>query len=542
MRALARRLRTEHGTALVMSLGIMSALATSVAAVIALASSAFRTVEYGNAGQSAYALAEAGMNDAVSVLNSAYSLGTTQFPGDSTLLPSRTTEYPDGASVTWGGSLQEVSGRPWSWQWKITSSATVANPTGPATPDENSVVTAVVPVVLPQTQSIDTTDVLNWIYALKDATFNNQLSIASPLYAGGNLTLTNKAAVAGSAGELAVGGLLTMAQNADGVGSSGARLGEAHLTGGCAWKGDANGVLRTPCLGDADNVFVASGKLDSTIPPGLVTIPTLTCCAPMAGAIAPAAGAGSSTLGFWYANAAPGPDHPCDPSTVTGTPPTFDTGDGTINDSATPLTPVNLTPWGASYTCKVVAEGKTLGELSWNASTKVLTVNGTVFIDGSATIDKTGYSGNPVFRYAGEGTIYLSGTFAMKSTTICAVAGTSACNTTAGAWDPTQTALVVIADGDGGAGGAQSQGNVVSPGDGIELVSSGFQGALIANENIRTNTTAVDQGPMVSVYNGVYSGQTGTLTFPAVGFAPTGAAGVASGLPAAQLLPPVDFS
>jgi hypothetical protein len=222
-------------------------------------------------------------------------------------------------------------------------------------------------------------------------------------------------------------------------------------------------------------------------------------------------------------------------------PRTFDTGDATINDSATPLTPFNLTPFNQSHTCRVTAGSKLLGELSWNAATKVLTVDGTIFIDGSATIDKTGDSGTPAFRYAGEGTIYLSGTFAMKNAIMCAVAGPSDCNTSLGAWDPTQNALVVIADGDGADGGAESQGNVVGAGDGIELVSASFQAALIAKKNVRANTTSNDQGPIVSVYNGVISGQTGTLTFPAASFAPSGAAGVASPIPAGALLAPVDF-
>jgi hypothetical protein len=166
-------------------------------------------------------------------------------------------------------------------------------------------------------------------------------------------------------------------------------------------------------------------------------LPTLTCCSPILGSIAPAGGA-TSSLGFLVRERGAGAEPPRDAATTTGTPPTFDTGDATINDSATPLTPFNLTPFNQSYTCPVAAGSKLLGELSWNAATKVLTVDGTIFIDGSATIDKTGYSGTPVFRYAGEGTIYLSGTFAMKNAIMCAVAGPSDCNTSLGVWDPTQ--------------------------------------------------------------------------------------------------------
>src|SRR5205823_12923593 len=121
--------------------------------------------------------------------------------------------------VTWGGTLQRVTGKGWAWQWALTSTSTVADPTGPGTAPESRRMTAVVPVMLPSTQLAGDTSILNWIYAFHDATFGNQVAIASPVYAGGNLTLDNRATITGAAGKLAVGGVLTMSQNADGVGS-----------------------------------------------------------------------------------------------------------------------------------------------------------------------------------------------------------------------------------------------------------------------------------------------------------------------------------
>ncbi len=81
-----------------------------------------------------------------------------------------------------------------------------------------------------------------------------------------------------------------------------------------------------------------------------------------------------------------GRSSPC--TTSTGSPPKFDTASGvpdnSINWSATPTTVINLTP-GASYTCKSMAGSTILGELSWDNATKLLTVKGTIFIDGSIT-------------------------------------------------------------------------------------------------------------------------------------------------------------
>jgi hypothetical protein len=189
-----------------------------------------------------------------------------------------------------------------------------------------------------------------------------------------------------------------------------------------------------------------------------------------------------------------------------------------------------------------VVDGQTLGELSWDATAKVLTIKGTIYIDGSATVDSAGYPGNPVFTYNGQGTIILSGTFAVKNAKICAAVSGGNCDFSAGAWDPNVKALIVVADGDGGFGGAQSQSNVVDAGNGVQIKGSSYQGALIANKDIDVETTSDEQGPMVSVYHWVESGQTGVLTFPAVHFAPSGGGGITQPLPTAQLLSPQNIA
>jgi hypothetical protein len=439
--------------------------------------------------------------------------------------------------VTWGGTLTRVTGMGWAWQWNITSTSQAVNPSGGGAAPATRTLTAVVPVDMPTTETTGDTSILNWIYALQNASFSNQVTIASPVFAGGNLTLDNKATISSAAGKLGVGGVLSMNQNADGVGSLLSRIGQAYIAGGCAWKGNGTPPpLHSPCLWDLDNVYADPLHRGSTIPANLITTPTLTCCSLGGGGFAP------STMGFWYVNASPGPNSPCDAATKTGTPPTFDTGDGVINNSATLTTPFNLTPYNASYTCRTSdGQGHTIGELSWNASAKVLTIKGTIFIDGSATIDKTGYSGNPVFTYSGSGAVYLTGTFSEKSTIMCSVVSGSDCNWTAGAWNPNLGSLVIVAYGDGGDGGAEAQGNVVRAGDGIDIVSSSFQGALIANKNVSIDTTSKDEGPMVSVYNSVNSGQTGTMSFPSITQAPSGAAGVSAPIPPGNLLAPQQF-
>jgi hypothetical protein len=535
------RLREERGIALVMALGIMLVLTIALTTTIFFTSASARDARRSNAGQKAYALAEEGVNNALAVLNSHYP-STSAYPGDTppgTFLPVRTSSYADG-SVTWSGTLQFTNGAGWTWEWAITSTGSVANPTGPGAAPITRTIHARVPVVMPPNQPVGSDGTLNWIYAGNNARFTQAVTLASPVYTWHSLSLENKAAISGAAGRLAVGGdpaaggNLTLEQTFDTVGQD-SPLQEVHIQGQCASQsvsltlhaciwGDTPrpAYLRPQDPWNTDQIWGAVH--DNTVPANLIVKPELT----------------SSQMNFWYQNANLGPYIPCN-SAGPGTP-AFDTGDNTLNNSATPTTPFNLTPASGSYTCRNVVAGKTLGELSWDAAAKVLTLKGTIFLDGSATVDSTGYTGNPVFRYSGQGTLILSGTFAVKSAKICAVVSGSDCNTAAGAWDPNVNALVVVADGDGGAGGAQSQGNVVDPGNGIQIKGSSFQGALIADKKIKVETSSNEQGPMVSVYHDVESGQTGTLTFPAVHFAPSGGGGITQPVPPAKLLPPQNYA
>jgi hypothetical protein len=303
----------------------------------------------------------------------------------------------------------------------------------------------------------------------------------------------------------------------------------------------------TPAQWDNDAIFATVH--DNVIPPGpppfISFMPKLTCCAPYTGTIAPAGPSSGppdnpSNMGFWYQNADLGPLSPC--TTSTGTPPKFDTASGvpdnSINWSASPTTVINLTP-AASYTCKSMAGSTTLGELSWNASTNLLTVKGTIFFDGSITINS-----GAIARYTGQATIVASGTFGMKNSSICAThtGYTGACDFTATSpWDPNKSALVIVADGLTGAGAAQGQGSDFDPGDGIHLKSADFQGALIANHSVTTETTAKMQGPMISVYDGVFAGQSNDLIFPPILFAPSGGGGIISDPPKPQLLSPQNY-
>jgi hypothetical protein len=119
-----------------------------------------------------------------------------------------------------------------------------------------------------------------------------------------------------------------------------------------------------------------------------------------------------------YANFDPGPNHPCAAGGLPAS--TFDTNTTEGDSTAT----FELLP-NSTYTC-VSQNGSNVGQMSWNNSTKVLTINGSIFIDGNLTISQTG-------MYTGTGVIEVSGTvtFNNNSTKLCAE---NPCDTSAGAW------------------------------------------------------------------------------------------------------------
>jgi hypothetical protein len=505
-----------------------------------------RDAHRSNAGQKASALAESGINNALAVLNSNYP-GIVVYPGDPNLLPSRTTPYPSG-SVTWSGAIEAApTTATWEDQWRITSVGTVANPTGPSASPVARRMTAIVPIVIPETVSINpSSSSLNWVYAFNDIHFDQSVIVRSPVYANRDLWIEQTATIgetipANASGPLrlnkvAVGGNLYLEnpQNTVGhalspVGALGPDLGEIHVEGTCSKQGR---IPPPACdWGAGDDVWGI--VTDHVIPPGFITVPKLTCCSPYLGSNGhPELSGDPSVMGFWYRNASIGPNSLC--QTSSGTPPRFDrpTGldgpDGSIDQSATAgRPPFDIT--GATYTCRT---GQ--GELSYNASTEKLTINGSIFIDGSATSTANDAT------YVGNGALILSGTFSMNNhDNLCvALTGGGDCDTAA-PWDPNDSAMFVFASGDFGTQLSTDSGTA---GNGIEIKKGQYQGGLFAASTVDASVTGtVVQGPMVSAYGDVKTGQGGELSFPSISFPTSGSSGFTGPLPLPRLLAPRQF-
>jgi Tfp pilus assembly protein PilX len=469
------RLRNEQGIALVMALGVLIVISIAVISLLTYSGSNVRTERYLGARSSSYSLAEAGINEAMAVLSNTSNNALTP-----TLLPSTTTTYTSG-SATWSGTLNNQTST-----WTITSTGRVTNPTGAGDVQKTISVNVVVTPTLGQTLN---NQAWNYIYAFKpndgnsstcEMTINNSVNMATPLYVDGDLCIQQTAGVSqGAHGTtLVVGGQLSLSnKNQNFVGASGSPITAAYIGNGCKL---ANQSVHSPC-NSTDNVWATT--IGST-PPAAVSPPNV-------------------DWDGWYNAASPGPKFPCvaASSSASSTWPTFD-NDTIRNKSVT--TAWNLTP-STSYDCWTAG-----GELGWNATTKVLTVNGTVFIDGSAYVQN-----GSVNSYNGEGSLYVTGTFLLKNSKLCALvaSGGSACDTAN--WNPNSKALIIVAGG--------YADNGLPTGDSVQFVSGYFQGGIYASNTIELDTTSNVDGPMVG--NVVILGQSVNTSFPFISFVPTGTPG-----------------
>ena len=491
---LRRLFKRQDGITLIMAVGILGVLSFTGATMVYYSSTNARSAEVSVDSTSAYSLAEAGINEMMAVLsrpeNNALNPYLLGYQADGTVV--HTTSTYDGGTVEWWATLTQTVG---TSTWNLTSIGKVKNASGRIS-DVQRTLTAKVPVIPTYTQPLNNPS-WNFIYsrstgATCDMTVTQSVLINSPLYVAGNLCLQNTAAI--NAGPLIVHGSLAMSQSANRAGTSTTPLNQLHVKNGCKWRSNPQ---HNPCqqgLGDSgyDNVWATSISNN----PAVSEAPTV-------------------DWDPWYLNANPGPYYPC--LTTSGTPPAFDNDQGSAaspnpakrNHSLS--TVQNLTP-STSYTCASSA-----GELSWNATTRVLTANGTIFIDGSATIQN-----GAVNTYVGSATIYLSGTLLIKNSKLCQAttgSGGSTTCTTSG-WDPAQRMLVFVTNGNGSAGGAQGQ---VASGDGVQMISAHAQGALYATNAIDIDTTSQFDGPLDG--STVMLGQSTSSSFPGLSFVPAGMPG-----------------
>jgi hypothetical protein len=549
--AIYARLRQEGGIALVMSTAVLAVFTISGMSVYLYTTQNARSGTYSKQNELSFSLAEAGLNNAMAVLSNPSNNAL-----DPDLLPTSEataqTAAVEGGTVKWYGALD-----PSRAEWTITTIGLYSNPNGANLAPVRRTLTAKSSVIPTQTQP-NNNPAWNYIYARQigfpcDVTVSNNLSGSSRFYVAGNLCINNNASITSES--LIVGGHLDLSNNAQ-VGSTGARV-ETYVGGNCVY---GNGSWATPCTGNQDSRRIYSklmptGSIGVNNTPPVIPAPVADFAGWYENAMpGPARGCTYST-GVPPAFDSNYPNRDNNLPTIDLTPASSYTCRVGPGASATLATAVSATQttltvssaagfptstfrirvddelmtvtggfgtttWtvtrgvnGSTAASHVTSQSvhwddaDTIGELTWNATTKTLTVKGTIYIDGSVSI-----TNGALNMYNGQSTLYLSGVFYVNNNSkLCGGVSGGQCDFAS--WDPNKELLTVVTDGYDGLAGA---------GNGILIDNNAqFQGGLYATYDVEYTNNARSDGPIVGrtvkLSNNVQNDQFPTITVVPIG-------------------------
>jgi Tfp pilus assembly protein PilX len=425
--ALRKRLLEEEGIALVMALGITVVLIIFVASMISYTSESSRNSNLSRSRVTAQSIAEGGISAAASIINKASNASDPTILGCSAAAGGVDSALPcTGIPVSLPGGTATVRGmytqNSNTGTWAITANGSVVNPTGTG----NLTKTMTANMTITGGGQSNNISVWNYVYSTAPQGSGCEVNITgtnavldTPLYVTGDLCLsgTNAQIIedksnGGQAVDVRVKGTVSILGSNSTIGTAAAKLTSGLAEGGCITIANPTAHSCTT----ADKWFV-----NSTDSPITATVPTV-------------------DFASWYTNASPGPSHGCT-SALSGLPQLANTkldSDSTMNGT-TPSW--DLT--GSSYSCVTSS-----GALSWNSSTHLLSISGTIFIDGNVSMSDTSA------MYHGLGTVYINGALSMTGTKPSLRAGcpaspatpTKQCNFSdvAKEWDPNKDNILFI--------------------------------------------------------------------------------------------------
>jgi hypothetical protein len=535
-----------------MVMGILVVLTISGTTLMVYSTQNTRSTTRSKTDETSFSLSEAALNNAMAVLSNPSNNALDPDALPSTEATASSAPYENG-TAKWYGILDRASA-----VWTVTALGIYDNPAAGSAQVRRKL-TAKVPVTPTYTQPLNN-PVWNYLYSghtgsTCDQTLNNNISGASRMYVAGNLCLSPNVVLGQS--KVIVGGQLDLSNNAA-VGANtnmGTRV-ETYVGGNCRYGGNT----WVACSGNQDSNHIYSKLADgSTISVNhsapVVPPPTADYATWYENAIPGPSQSCTTSSGTppTFDNNYPARDNSVSSvfdltpasSYVCRVGPGAETNlTGALNASQTSVTVASAsgfpssqfhiriddevmtvtggfgtTTWTVSRgssgtTAKTHVNGQTVlnydaapsGEITWNATTKTLIVQGTIFIDGSAKI-----SNGAINTYNGQAAIYLSGTF-RGSGSLCGASSGSACDFAS--WNPNSELLTIIADGNGG-------GNV-NPGDSIQFDNNMyFEGALYATNAIEFGNNVNIGGPIVGSQI-LLSNNLTTNNFPIVTTVPAG--------------------
>ena len=190
---LLSHLRRERGMALPIALATLTVLAITATTVLFFSSANSRNADRDKRGQLAFALAEAGLNNVLGVLNNPTNNALKQdiLPACTGAESTWNTSSYEGGTVRWCGTLVVAESA-----WSVTAKGIVANASN-GTKDVIRIIGAYVPVT-PVVNQLNNNPAWNYIMSTAtgsecDQTIYQSLTIESAMFVHGSLCLENNA-------------------------------------------------------------------------------------------------------------------------------------------------------------------------------------------------------------------------------------------------------------------------------------------------------------------------------------------------------------
>lgn len=462
-----RNLQSEDGIALLMSVWFTVILLAVAGSLIYYSTANSSSASTAQANQKAFNLAEAGLNEGISILYNSSTQNSQSALPSACCTGADTTTYA-GSTINWWGTWNAASST-----WTVYGKGTV-----PAPVSGSNAVRSVYQQVRIGSNGATVAGNPAWGYIFSDNKNGSCLSLANsvqindPLYATGNMCMDNSSQVRSTASPVTVAGTLQITSSAS-MGLSTGHLDTFHTGGGCRYG--TTGSFTYPCT-TTQHVYV--DHPDQII--ASVSKPSVD----MAGT---------------YTSAAPGPTHAC---TSGSFPPGFD-NDSTRNTSKGT---VNILT-SSAYDCVFASGGSTVGEIKWTPASNALYIKGVVFIDGNIDM-----AGSQKVDYTGRGSIYANGYIKLwGSEQFCAARNAGSCDYTTGAWDPEQILLCWVAGSYVDLGQSmQLQGAIYAVTDYTQGSSVKVQGPIVANNLTLTSSGQSKWLPFNTLADGMPAGSSGS--------------------------------
>jgi len=396
----SRAVRDERGIALIMTLGVMLVLTVVLTTVIFLTASGARDANHTNAGQKAYAVAEAGLNNALAQLAPHYPILSPA--GDSSWVSGPSQAYPGGGAclasapcVAWTGVFSGTD-------WTLTGTGTVPNPSGGTSPVVKTVSATLHVSQVPT--DIQPFGIFSDDPQAQCTDIGGNVSVNVPIYIR-NCMLLHGTFDTGDAKiwEPSPYSPATVTVNV---------VHALTLNGAAATIGFQAGAVDHRVKSVAYGSCVAcTGAIhalsETSSPDNSISLPALS-----------AAGLYSGTN--WAG------------ATCTGTAANpFDISPYTRNNTGG-----NLFPGSGNYSCTLTDSFGKTHSIAYDAATHALSITNSWYIDGDVAFP------NATINYTGKGTIYVNGSVSL--TAHAAICASPTCTT----WDPTNPAnpnLLIVA-------------------------------------------------------------------------------------------------